>query len=91
MNWKSLLFLPLAALATGTPSLIPRLKEKIPPHVESGCPYEQALEAFLLAYAYSRENAEETRKFCQFANREANKCGTEAEVLKNRVKALCDF
>jgi hypothetical protein len=91
MNWRHLLFLPLAALSVGTSANAPTLKAEIPPQVQSDCPYQPALEHFLFAYGYKLENPAMSAALCESARKEIAQCGEEAELLKKRIAELCQI
>lgn len=91
MNYKILFLIPLAAVCVGTRANIPRLQAEIPAFADLPCHYEEARQAYLFAFAYKIEEPSLTNAFCETAERSIAACGTESEILRKRISALCEL
>ena len=78
----------LAALLLGSPASAPRLAEVIPREIDAACDYDGALNSYLLAYAYARENQAVAAKFLSAAEAELGSCTNAHAVLKARLRRL---
>lgn len=88
MNWKNLLFLPLAALALGIPLRAPRLRPPLPEGKGESCDHAFALQSYLNAYAYSREMPLVASKLLRNATLHLAPCRGRHPALEQRIRDL---
>lgn len=88
MNWRHLIWIPLAALSLGESNHVPRFRAAIAQPANAVCPYEDAKRNYLLAYAYWQEQPLKASEFLTEAERQIKKCGEGASDLHERIGSL---